>query len=160
MLKNVLSIPKICLYRWWDFIFACNTHIPCIYPYHHALQDVYKPPGNSLGVTSSASMYLSASRSHDAVKSMQFVPDTDLICCLINLSCTFEWFLVYEKWKLDFIWERHCKRSPYSYYPCTIPHSSFLNRFVRVSTRLESLNQNSKTVASEISASRTSVFII
>src|SRR5215210_2263433 len=38
--------------------------------------------------------------------------------------------------------------------------SSFLNRFVSVSTRLESLNQKSKTVASEISASRMSVFII
>src|SRR5215204_4009384 len=47
---------------------------------------------------------------------------------LLYRPCTFEWFLVNEKWKLDFVWERHGKGSPYSYYPCTIPQL-FLESF-------------------------------
>src|SRR5215211_5830444 len=125
IIKNDVYIAKRCLYRRWDFIFTCNTHIPCIYPYHHALQDVYKPPVFTW--CDFKCINISFCKEPRCGK-VDAVCSIDRPYLLLYRPCTFEWFLVNEKWKLDFVWERHGKGSPYSYYPCTIPQL-FLESF-------------------------------
>src|SRR5215211_1527368 len=82
----------------------------------------------------------------------------DLICCCIDLA-RLNGFLLTKNGNLT-LYGSVIVRGAHIVITLAPFLSSFLNRFVSVSTRVESLNQNNKTVASEISAFRMSVFII